>query len=691
MKVPLVSPLLMDLINTPDNFHGGKIFDARLQWNLLSSDKWFYDVVHGKFLAFVRVPIQGSPPAPLSLSLSDEKALDSAMLKFLEQRIVELCAPGGHGFLSNIFPTIKRDGTARVILNLKELNEYMDHIHFKMDTLKDVLPLIHQNCHFMSIDFKDAYFSVYVRPEDRNWFKFTWRNSTFRFTCLPQGLTSAPRIFTKLLKPVLSHLHKLGIFVSCYLDDCIFIADSADVLGSNVLYALHLFDSLGLTVNPHKSVLEPTQEIEFLGVVLNSVDMTATLTPRRRKHIKAQGSLLLNKDVISLLELSSFIGMAVASDPAVELAPLRYKYLEIIRNKELARHHGNYNSPVILDNHAQGLIKWWINNIDSQTKSLRSSPHQLELFCDASLTGWGAVVGNARTAGHWAHDELDHINCLELKAILMGLQSLCKDNWGTHIRLRSDSVTALTCLDRCGSTKLYLHVIVEQIFEWALSRGITLSTQHIQGLHNTEADKLSRLKNMDAEWMLLPHIFQSISQLYYTPDVDLFATRINTQLPAYVSWKPDPCAIHVNAFTMTWSNKNFYAFPPFSIISRVLQKLQEDEATVMVILPLWPTQVWFPTALRLLTAPPVLLPRLPLVLPQNPTLTHPRSQVLILTAMVLSGNRTKVAAFRRKLPDFCCTPGGRAREYSMGRILRNGCHFASAGKLISFSHLQLTF
>ncbi|MPC46369.1 hypothetical protein E2C01_040087 [Portunus trituberculatus] len=63
-------------------------------------------------------------------------------------------------------------------------------------------------------------------------------------------------------------------------------------------------------------------------------------------------------------------GMAVASDPAVELAPLRYKYLEIVHNRELANHHGNYSSPVLLDCHAQELVAWWVNNIDSQVKSL---------------------------------------------------------------------------------------------------------------------------------------------------------------------------------------------------------------------------------------------------------------------------------------------------------------------------------
>lgn len=66
---------------------------------------------------------------------------------------------------------------------------------------------------------KDAYFLVYVKPEDRKWLQFMWKNQVFRFTCLPQGLTLAPRIFTKLMKPALSHLRKLNISVTCYLDD----------------------------------------------------------------------------------------------------------------------------------------------------------------------------------------------------------------------------------------------------------------------------------------------------------------------------------------------------------------------------------------------------------------------------------------------------------------------------------------
>ncbi|MPC78367.1 hypothetical protein E2C01_072852 [Portunus trituberculatus] len=90
----------------------------------------------------------------------------------------------------------------------------------------------------------------------------------------------------------------------------------------------------------------------------------------------------------------------MAADQEVELAPLRYKCLEIIRNRELACNYGNYLSEVSLDSHALGIIKWWVYNIDSQTKSLRSSPPLFELFADASLTGSGASVGPSKTGGH---------------------------------------------------------------------------------------------------------------------------------------------------------------------------------------------------------------------------------------------------------------------------------------------------
>ena len=114
-----MSSLVPHLVNTPDNFKGGKIFYAQSLWRSLTQDSWIYDVVRGKFLEFVSLPNQTVPPRPLNLSRADNRALDNAIHHFLIQSIVEPCLPNVHGFFSNVFPIIKPVGPARVILNLK--------------------------------------------------------------------------------------------------------------------------------------------------------------------------------------------------------------------------------------------------------------------------------------------------------------------------------------------------------------------------------------------------------------------------------------------------------------------------------------------------------------------------------------------------------------------------------------------
>ena len=94
----------------------------------------------------------------LKVPVTNSAAITKAMVRVLERGIVESSPPGNQGFFSNVFPILKKDGTARVILNLKDLNPHVEHIHFNLDTLKDVMPLISPNCFFMSVVFIDAFF-----------------------------------------------------------------------------------------------------------------------------------------------------------------------------------------------------------------------------------------------------------------------------------------------------------------------------------------------------------------------------------------------------------------------------------------------------------------------------------------------------------------------------------------------------
>ena len=159
------------------------------------------------------------------------------------------------------------------------------------------------------------------------------------------------------------------------------------------------------------------------------------------------------------------------------------------------------------------------------------------------------------------------------------------------------------------------------------------------------------------------------------PDIELFASR----LKPYVSYKPDPGAVAVDAFTVQWSQYVFYAFPPFSVIMRTLQKIQQDQAAGLLLAPFWPTQAWWPTLTRMLIQAPLVLPNRmdTLYLPQDPSAVHPLMSLLLCH---LSGNKE----FHRQLPTLSCSPGVQAPGSSTALTLRNGWSTVVNGKLIEF-------
>lgn len=119
----------------------------------------------------------------------------------------------------------------------------------------------------------------------------------------------------------------------------------------------------------------------------------------------------------------------------------------------------------------------------------------------------------------------------------------------------------------------------------------------------------TRKFNDHTEWMLDQKIFNDIIARYGTPDIDLFASRLNHQLPRYVAWEPDPGAEAIDAFSIDWGGMFFYAFPPFCLVGRCLQKIMQDFASGILVVPNWRTQPWFPLLFGVLTEPPMVVHR----------------------------------------------------------------------------------
>lgn len=104
-----------------------------------------------------------------------------------------------------------------------------------------------------------------------------------------------------------------------------------------------------------------------------------------------------------------------------------------------------------------------------------------------------------------------------------------------------------------------------------------------------------------------PTVFAKIVEVFGSPDIDLFATYTNAKCSRYVSWRPDPNSFGVDAFTMYWGNFFFYAFPPFSLILRCLNKIIVEEAEGIIVVPKWETQPWYPIFRKLLVGNPLAI------------------------------------------------------------------------------------
>ena len=154
-----------------------------------------------------------------------------------------------------------------------------------METIKSVLNLVTPNCYMAKIDIKDAYYSIPILPEHQKFLKFSLQGKLYKFTCLPNGLCSGPRKFTKLLKPPLAELRLDYIKIAAYIDHLITPAYSFVICFKNVWNCVKLLGNLGFCGPSRKISLVPSQETEYLGFIINSVTMTVRLTSEKKKNI----------------------------------------------------------------------------------------------------------------------------------------------------------------------------------------------------------------------------------------------------------------------------------------------------------------------------------------------------------------------------------------------------------------------
>lgn len=356
------------------------------------------------------------------------------------------------------------------------------------------------------------------------------------------------------------------------------MGDTEEDCQNNVTDTVSLMTDLGFIIHEKKSVLVPTRTITFLGNNIDSEKMLVTLPVEKVCLIVQECRELYKRQYVKIRTVARVLGLMVSTFSAVEFAPLYYRIIEKGKILALKSSQGNFDSTMFISDEMRSELKWWIDNLATQKRHISHGNANLTIITDASSFGWGAICKGNRVGGRWNDQESQyHINYLELLAVSHALKIFCKSAENIHVQIKTDNSCTVSYLNKMGGVRSeQCDSLAKQIWKWCINRSIWLSASHIPGIDN-EADFESRNFKDNVEWKLSSRIFHTITEIWGLPDVDMFASRLNIQVDRFVSWHLDPDCIAVDAFSLTWSDELIYAFPPFSLIGRLVQKLRQDQ------------------------------------------------------------------------------------------------------------------
>ena len=295
-------------------------------WKLLTSDQSVLETVRGYRIPLLSRPHQWRKRVTKARSLEQRALLLQAISDLVSKEAVRQVVETEDQFLSTLF-LVKQASKTRPIFNLKTLNNHVHTEKFKLESLDLVKSMLKRNDYLMKLDLKDAYYSVPIAEDHKKYLRFQFQGVTYEYQCLPFGLSSAPRAFTKLLKPVVATLRSSGIRVVIYLDDLLLLHHEAVELQNIFHIVTTLLMDLGFTIKLEKCSQSPEQTIIFLGARLNSTDLTIAVPQEKLRQLQSECKGILGRQWCSMLELSALLGRMIQTARIIRgiwEAPLHY-------------------------------------------------------------------------------------------------------------------------------------------------------------------------------------------------------------------------------------------------------------------------------------------------------------------------------------------------------------------------------
>ncbi|XP_068203660.1 uncharacterized protein [Palaemon carinicauda] len=347
----------------------------------------------------------------------------------------------------------------------------------------------------------------------------------------------------------------------------------------------------GFIPNAKKSEWIPVQVLEYLGVLLNSLEGTMLIPDRRIcKALDTISGIFHAIKIhrrVPVRKLASIVGQIISMSLVLgHLSQIMTRYISL---DILSVAHWDAYVPVSEDSIEQ--LRFWqshlklVNIVDlfEQVKWSRI------VFSDASHSGYAGYEVNTINGvshGQWtAVEAVQSSTWRELVAVLRVLQSLSKVLASHRVKWFSDN-QAVTSIVKKGSMKKHLQDIAIEIFRVCTRNSIMLELEWVPRSENDKADYLSRIVDND-DWGISVELFQLLQSRFGQLQIDWFASEHNAKLPRFYSRFWNQSSTGIDAFTESWHYEFGLFVPPISMVYRVICKMEVDRARGVLVLPYW--------------------------------------------------------------------------------------------------------
>jgi hypothetical protein len=278
--------------------------------------------------------------------------------------------------------------------------------------------------------------------------------------------------------------------------------------------AVKLFVSLGYFLNLFKSILSPVQGITFLGMDIDSRDMSFYITDKRRHKLKDLRANILQASRVPVQIVQMFTGLCISMCLAIPGAKLYTSEC----NHAISQSILNCMDILINDNLREEIQYWEF--IDTRIEPfpwLENRHYTLTLSTDSSNYKWGAVIQgkdlNRDISDYWDKDSMDLPimikEALALNNCLLSLQEYIKNK---RIVAQVDNQAVVFAWQNQYSKNSDLSKIMKDIFHILLENNCSLSLTYVHTSKNP-ADVPSRaLSKSDTTisqrpWVYLEYLF----------------------------------------------------------------------------------------------------------------------------------------------------------------------------------------